>query len=547
MSFRNLVQQVLRKKAQRPSQKNQGRRPKIRLCSLEDRLAPAVGNFQFVTSTSSVAEGTASTTLSVVLRTDNSNLIGNVSVDVVALGTGSATGGGVDYTYSSPQTLSFNSGDSFTLVSGQREYTKTVTVNSIIDDQRVEGTETANFELQNVSSPSDGVTIGSTKDQTLSITDNDTAALSISGSTNITEDPAGTPAANVPVTLTLSTTGTGTVGLDVPVTVDLTGPSLGTDYTLPGSPMATFATGDFTSTSQNVVVTSSNDTIVEGPESFALTLTNVSGPTGTTTSGSNTVNIADNDTAVLSIPNGTTTLSLTEGGSTGSVPVTLTITGNGVSGSGTLGVAVTADLTGTAQSDFTTAPATFAVGAASGSANIVVTATNDTLVEGPESFTGYTLTVSPPLDNIPPDRISVDPTSGDVTVNIADNDTASITFAAGAASATEGGAGASVSAVLTVTANGVSGTGTLGAPVTIDLASTGVASPPPLALVGTDYTLPTSPAFTFAAGAATGNTQTASVAAVNDTIVEGTETDTLNLTIAGIRRASRFPAARFCP
>src|SRR5204863_54431 len=86
--------------------------------------------------------------------------------------------------------------------------------------------------------------------------------------------------------------------------------------------------------------------------------------------------------------------------------------------------------------------------------------------------------------------------------------------------ATEGGTDATVGVTLTITANGVANTGTLASTVTVNLAGAGS---------GVDFTLPSSPMATFAPGAASG-TRNVTVAAINDTLVEGTETFTLNFT-----------------
>ncbi len=319
------------------------------------------------------------------------------------------------------------------------------------------------------------------------------------------------------VTAQLNITANGSAGgtLGYPVTVNMTGASSGVDYTLPATPMFTFAAASADGATANATVTITDDTIIEGTENHALSFTGLNDPTGkVTTSGTHTLTITDNDHATFSITNGTTTA--VEGGANGQVTVTMTLDANGVGGSGTLGTAVTADLTGAAQSDFTTTPVTFPVGLTSGSSlGIVVTAVDDTIVEGTESFTPYALTINPNNANF-----IISGGSGTRTIQVTDNDTAAITFAASTSNATEGGADASVDVTLTITGNGVAGTGTLGTDVSIDLTGAGA---------GVDYSLPSSPMATFTSGSSSG-TQTVTIPAVDDTIVEGPETFTLSFT-----------------
>ena len=61
--------------------------------------------------------------------------------------------------------------------------------------------------------------------------------------------------------------------------------------------------------------------------------------------------------------------------------------------------------------------------------------------------------------------VTVSDTSGAVDVTITDNDTATITFDPATSSATEGGTNAMVGVKLTITGNGMTGVGTLGAAV----------------------------------------------------------------------------------
>src|SRR5204862_528024 len=91
-----------------------------------------------------VGEATASQNVGVSLVITGNGVVGtgtlerNVSVNVQDLLNGTATGGGSDYSLSASGTVTFNAGESGS--------TKDVAV-TIIDDTRVEGTETVSFGL----------------------------------------------------------------------------------------------------------------------------------------------------------------------------------------------------------------------------------------------------------------------------------------------------------------------------------------------------------------------------------------------------------------
>src|SRR5262245_32147733 len=492
---------------------------KLRIDTLEDRTAPAVGTIQFATADSQGGES-ASPSIAVTLVTTPNPLNGTVTADITRTG-GTATSG-ADFTPFPTTTISFSSADSHsTNAVGDWVYTKSAPL-ALIDDRRVEASETVAFTLSNVVLNGDGISLGSPAAHTLTVLDNDSADASVTGSSTATE--GGAPAI-VPVTLTLNTTGSGTVGLDVPVGINLAGPGSGTDYNFPAAPMAAFATGDGDKFTVDVSVAAVNDAIVEGPETFPLTTAVASsGGANVTTSGKHDLTVADNDSATLSIATGTTTA--VEGGADGNVEVTLTITADG-SGTPMLGYAVTADLTpgdtGADGVDFTTVATTFAADSTSGAKqNIVVKAANDKIVEGSESVGSQTLTITPTTVGA-----AVSGASGTQTIQITDNDTAKITFADATSSATEGSS-ATIGVTLTITGNRVDGDGKLGSAVSIDLAGPAGSA--------ADITVPATPAVTFAAGSSSG-TQTASVAAVDDRLVE-TITESFALTLANLNDPS---------
>src|SRR5207247_2552547 len=101
-------------------------------------------------------------------------------------------------------------------------------------------------------------------------------------------------------------------------------------------------------------------------------------------------------------------------------------------------------------------PAVFHAGAVStDTANIAVSAVNDTLVEASlETFTGQALSATSTATQAPA-------ASGSQTINVTDNDSYTVSIAGGTTAVTEGGSASNVAVTLTLTANGVSGDGTL--------------------------------------------------------------------------------------
>jgi hypothetical protein len=244
------------------------------------------------------------------------------------------------------------------------------------------------------------------------------------------------------VTLTITgngAVGTGSLATGITLTADVVdgggGTAVsGTDYTSIGTQTMTFNAGAVSGATANATVTPINDTQVEGNESINLTLQNLN----TTLSGqvalgttSELVTIDDNDTATLSIAATTT---MTEGGGTQNVAVTLSITGNGTVGTGSLGTGITLtaevlDATGgtaTSGSDFTaigTQTVTFNAGAVTGAiANASIAVTNDNSVEGSESINLSLQNLNTNLNS----QAFLGTTSGGVTIN--DDDTVTVSF-----------------------------------------------------------------------------------------------------------------------
>jgi len=410
-----------------------------------------------------------------------------------------------------------------------------------VDDTLVEGDETFSTDLSNPASTTGAVVAIGTSEVTATITDNDSASLSIASTGTFNEESG---ANNVVVTLTTSdgSGGTATLAPGVTLTADVVDATTGnatsgSDYTTFGTQAVSFAPGSGDGTTRNAVLTLANDTLVEGDESVNLTLQNLnttlngSASLGTTASA---ISIVDNDTATIAIGAAST---VTEEGGAQNIAVTLT-TSDGSGGTATLapGVTLTADVidatTGSATSgtDFGALPTqtvTFNPGDGDGTvANASVTPTNDTLVEGNETIDLTLQNLNATLDG----QAALGNTASTVTID--DNDTATISIAP-TVDVTEAGGAQNVAVTLT-TSDGAGGTATLATALTADVVDAGGGS----ASSGTDYTAFGTQGVTFNVGAGNGTVDNVSVDVLDDGDLEADESinltlQTLNTTLDG--------------
>ena len=273
----------------------------------------------------------------------------------------------------------------------------------------------------------------------------------------------------------------------------------------------------------NIVVSAVNDTLIEqSTQTFAgQALSALSTATQSPApSGSQTIEVVDNDSYAVSIVGGTT--SVTEGALVGqNVQVTLGLTANGAAG-GTLEVGVTANLPGNA--DYSSTAASFSAGAGDNAmANIVVSAVNDTLVEAAtESFAGQAVSATSVATQSPV-------ASGSRTIEVVEDDRATIALQTTSSAAGEAAGTQNVTAVLTITATGT-GTPQLDRVVSVTVSDAGGGT---ATGGGTDYTA-TTKTLTFGIGSVNGATQTTSglLSIVDDLLLEGGET--INLTLGGL-------------
>lgn len=310
-------------------------------------------NIQFDAATASVNESAGTVTLNVT-RTGTLGAAASTRY-ATAAGTALATG---DFTITSG-TLNWGAGDGST---------KTITV-PIVNNTLVEGLETFSVMLNTPT----GATLGGTNKSTVTIVDND-SAIQFAAATATVNEAAGT--------LTLNVTRTAGAGasLDVATVAYATanGTAIaGSDYTATSGTL-TWGAGDIAA--KTITVPISNDTLVESGETFAVTLSN---PVGAIlgTAKTATIIITDNDS---NLQFGATVYSVTE---TGPVAI-LSVTRTGTLTAPASVQYATADGTATAGSDYTASSGTLNWVAGNGAAKIfTVPITNDTLVEGAETFT----------------------------------------------------------------------------------------------------------------------------------------------------------------
>ncbi|WP_343990522.1 Calx-beta domain-containing protein, partial [Kangiella japonica] len=278
--------------------------------------------------------------------------------------------GGVSFNYTTNDGTA-TAGSDYTTTSGTRTFTgtngETITISvPITNDTTVEGDETFTLDLSNLTNT--GVTFSD--DQGLgTITDNDSATVAVSDVT-VAEDGVN---ADFVVTLTGDVQG----GVSFNYTTNDGTALAGSDYT------ATSGTQTFTGTNGETITISvpiTNDTIVEGDETFTLDLSNLTSTSVTFSDNQGLGTITDNDGASVAIND----VSIAEDGV--NAVFTVTLTGD-VQDGFTLNY-TTNDGTATAGSDYTTASGSLSFTGTTGETRtITVPITNDTTVEGDETFT----------------------------------------------------------------------------------------------------------------------------------------------------------------
>jgi hypothetical protein len=367
-----------------------------------------------------------------------------------------------------------------TIPAGQTEVTINVPV---LDDSVAEGSQTVVVTLGAIAGDSQ-ITRGTASAATLTIVDDDVPSV-------IIENATGTEGGTITFTATLTKAVPG--GFTVRVsTVAGSATGAGVDFINVASQVLTFAgTANETVT---FTVTTKEDTIVEPVETFSVVLSNVSNPVvdiADTALGL----ITDNDTSTVSIAD----VTVAEGGI-----ATFTMTlGNAVSGGFSVDVSTVPGLASGSGIDFTNViNRTIAfTGTAGERRTFTVATTNDTEVEGNETFTVAMSNATNPAVVI----------TGGATGTITDSDTATVSISASIPNAAEGGA----SGQFLVSLSAASSTDTI---VTYALSGTADAS---------DRSLPALGTVTIPAGA---TSALINVVATDDSLLESSETVVATLT-----------------
>ncbi|SET56903.1 endonuclease [Hymenobacter actinosclerus] len=190
--------------------------------------------FAFATATGSIAEGNSGTSTYTTNITISPAPTASFTVQLSLAATSTATSG-QDFTFTSPQTLTFTA--------GQTTLPVTVTING---DLTPEADETVVLALTN---PSTGAAVGGPSQHELTILNDDGAAPTLqfaAAKGSITEGNAGTSTYTVNVTLTGAAP---TAAVTIPVTVQAAGTTAATpaDYTLTTTSL-TFAAGQVNQT-----------------------------------------------------------------------------------------------------------------------------------------------------------------------------------------------------------------------------------------------------------------------------------------------------------
>lgn len=447
--------------------------PSIATVTINDDDAPSVnGTLAFTSGSASVNEAAGTATISVSRSLGS---IGAVSVSY-ASSNGTATAGS-DYTATSG-TLSWAAGDiaskSFTVPIG--------------NDSSVESTETIVLSL---SSPGGGAVLGATRNQTLSIVDNDgvPGVLAIGAASYTVAENGGS------ILIPITRSGGSTGGASVTYATTSSSAIAGTDFAATSGTLI-WASGD--AATKTVRVTVYNDSLAETAESFQLRLGTAAGASLGSPSTA-VVTISDDDTissagsiaftsgslSVLETAGSATINVARSAGSIGAVSVDYTITGG----------------TASAGSDYSSVSGTLSWAAgASGNRTISLPVLDDLLAEANE-------TVVLSLSNATGGAVLG--TTKTSTVSIADNDGSPGAMSLSSATYTVGEAGGAV--VVTVTRSG----GSYGsAAIDYSTANGG-------AVAGSDYTAKSGRLVWTSGDSAS---KTFSIAIFNDTLKESAET-----------------------
>ncbi|MGF6849823.1 gliding motility-associated-like protein [Chitinophaga sp. W3I9] len=473
------------------------------------------------TLTSSTTAGNA--TVNVI---DDENIPANLVMSVAKTADGSEPAVNGGFTISLPTgilstddiTVSYNIGGTAIGGSDYTALTGTATIPagqpsvslpvSVTDDDIIENTETVLVTLTGGTSAGATYTASTTNGSaSLNITDNDNTALnrvlSITKKTDAAE-----PGTNGEFTISLPAGITASEDITIAYTPTGTAAS-GTDYTALGTTVLLPAGQN----SVSLPLTVANDQIIENTETVIATVTGGTSTnfafTASGTSGSATVNIADDDNTaannVLGVRNaGNASEPTTNGafkiglptGVTSSEPITVTYTIGGTATNGT---------------DYTTLAGTVIIPAGQDSVTVPVVVADDKLLENTETVI---LTLSGGTSSS--FTFTASPTNGNATLNISDDDNTALNRVLSIAKTSDGAEPATNAGFRISLPAGILPSEAITVNYTIGGTTTN----------GTDYTTLSGTA-TIPAGQ---NDVALPVTVTNDQIIEGTETVVLTIT-----------------
>ena len=345
----------------------------------------------------------------------------------------------------------------------------------------MEGDETFSVTLSN---PGGGGTLGSPSAAVVTIREDDVAGTVQFGSATYSVSEDGGSA-----TITVTRTGGSASGVTVHYATSNGTATAGADYTAVSGTL-TFAANE---TSKTITVPIQDDTLMEGDETFSVTLSNPGGG-GTLGSPSAAVVTIREDDVAGTVQFGSATYSVSEDGGL----ATITVTRTGGSASGVTVNYATGNGTATAGADYTAVFGTLTFAANETSKTFVVALQDDTFVDGDETVA---LTLSNPGGGVTLGTPST------AVLTLRENDVAgTVQFGTATYIVDENG----TSATITVTRTGGTASG-----VTVRYAtSDGTAT------AGTDY-IATSGTLIFAAGE---TSKDFTIPLLDDTLVDGDKT-----------------------
>jgi len=426
-----------------------------------------ISTIEFSSTSSNNLETSSSVTIPVTISSAKD---ATVSYTV----SGTATGGGVDYTLANG-TLTFTA-------SGATTQNITFTV---VNDAIKEANETV---IVTLSSPSSGTSLGTNTVHTYTITDDDSAVVEFSTASST----GGEATTAVVIPVTISTASAATINYSV---TGGTATGSGTDYTL-ASGTLTFT--DSGATTQNIAITVNDDALYELDETIIITLSNATGANlGTNTVHTYTIT---NDDAMPTVAFSATSSSGAESVASPTLTVTLSAVSSLVT---TVDYTASGASTASAGSDYSLVAGTltFPAGTTTLTQTIPLTIVNDTNTEMNE-------TVIFILSNAVGATLG---TSSHV-YTIEDNDPPSIAFATAASTGSESISSVSIPVSLSSPYAGT---------VSVDYSVTGGS-----ATSGTDFTL-ASGTLLFTPGV---SSQNITVTITNDVAFETNETIVVSLT-----------------